>query len=170
MSSDLLSLLAEANSTLFYSGLVPSSITSLLEPMLNSLSPYDVTCTRWQCIQNGRHFQTTFSWMKFVVFWFRFHLFPRIQITIFQYCFRYWLGAELVTSHYLNRRWTSLLADVCVSRSQSEARQVPLMVRIDLSRQIRVIDLYRIVTKKEHKGKKWRTLCQAFFSWQIWYL
>ena len=37
----------------------------------------------------------------------RFHwsLFPRVKLTIFQHWFRWWLGADQATSHYLNQRW-----------------------------------------------------------------
>ena len=55
--------------------------------------------------------QTTFSnalsWMKMFEFRLKFHwnLFPRVQLTIFQHWFRWWLGAVQATSHYLNQRW-----------------------------------------------------------------
>ena len=37
----------------------------------------------------------------------RFHwsLFLRFEFTIFQHWFRWWLGADQATSHYLNQRW-----------------------------------------------------------------
>ena len=56
-------------------------------------------------------FQTTFSnafsWMKMYSIRLRFHwsLFPRVKLTIFQHWFRYWLGADQATSHYLNQGW-----------------------------------------------------------------
>ena len=56
-------------------------------------------------------FQTTFSdafsWMKIHELRLIFHraLFLRDQLTIFQYWFRYWLGAGQATSHYLNQWW-----------------------------------------------------------------
>ena len=59
----------------------------------------------------GNIFQTTFSnafsWMKMYEFHFRFHwiLFLRFQLTISQHWFRSWLGADQVTSHYLNQLW-----------------------------------------------------------------
>ena len=48
-----------------------------------------------------------FSWMKMLEFQLRFHwsLFLRVQLTIIQHWFRYWLGAGQATSHYLNRWW-----------------------------------------------------------------
>ena len=56
-------------------------------------------------------FQTTFlnefSWTKMYKFRLKFHwsLFPRVQLTISQHWFRWWLGADQATSHYLNQWW-----------------------------------------------------------------
>ena len=52
-------------------------------------------------------FSRAFSSMKIVVFWLNFHwnMFPRIKLTIIQHWFRYWLGADQATSHYLNQWW-----------------------------------------------------------------
>ena len=52
-------------------------------------------------------FSNAFSWMKMYKFRLRFHwsLFPRVQLTIFQHWFRWWLGAVQATSHYLNQWW-----------------------------------------------------------------
>ena len=60
--------------------------------------------------QNGRHFaDDTFKsifmnendWIKIKISsWF-----PRVQLTIFQHWFRYWLGADQATSHYLKQWW-----------------------------------------------------------------
>ena len=52
-------------------------------------------------------FSNAFSWMKLLEFWLKFHwnLFLRVQLTIFQHWFRYWLGAVQATSHYLNQCW-----------------------------------------------------------------
>ena len=52
-------------------------------------------------------FLNAFSWMKIYEFRLKFHwsLFPRVQLTIFHYWFRQWLGADRVTSHYLNQWW-----------------------------------------------------------------
>ena len=55
--------------------------------------------------------QTTFSsaisWMKMYEFRLKFHwsLFLRVQLTIFQHWFRWWLGAIQATSHYLKQWW-----------------------------------------------------------------
>ena len=55
--------------------------------------------------------QTTFSsaffWMKMFEFRLKFHwsLFLRVQLAIFQHWFRWWLGADQVTSHSLNQWW-----------------------------------------------------------------
>ena len=56
-------------------------------------------------------FQTTFSiafsWIKMYEFWIRFHWnsFLSVKLMIFQHLFRYWLGADQATSHYLNQWW-----------------------------------------------------------------
>ena len=48
-----------------------------------------------------------FSWMKVLEIRLKFHwsLFLRVQSTIFQHWFRWWLGAVQATSHYLNQWW-----------------------------------------------------------------
>ena len=67
--------------------------------------------THWGRDKMAAIYQTTFwnafSWMKIYKFWLRFHwsLFLRVQSTIFQHCFRWWLGAVQATSHYLNQWW-----------------------------------------------------------------
>ena len=52
-------------------------------------------------------FSSAFSWMKMFEFRlkFRWSLFLRVQLTIFQHWFRLWLGADQATSHYLNQWW-----------------------------------------------------------------
>ena len=69
-------------------------------------------------------FQTTisnaFSLIRMYKFRLIFHwsLLPRVQLTIFQHWFRWWLGAVQATSHYLNQCWHSLLTHICVIRPQ----------------------------------------------------
>ena len=69
---------------------------------------YTTSLTHWGRDKMAAISQTTFSsafsWMKTFEFWLRFHwsLFIRVQLTIFQYWFRQWLGADQATSHYLN--------------------------------------------------------------------
>ena len=48
-----------------------------------------------------------FSWMTMLEFRIKFHwsLFIRVQLTISQHWFRWWLGADQATSHYLNQWW-----------------------------------------------------------------
>ena len=67
------------------------------------LSTFDTLRLR----QNWHHFTNAFSWMKMYEFHLRFHwsLFLRFKLTIFQHCFRWWLGASQATSHYLNQWW-----------------------------------------------------------------
>ena len=57
--------------------------------------------------QDGCQFPFVFSWMKIYEFRLRFHwtLFLRVQLTIFQHWFRWWLGTSQVPSHYLNQWW-----------------------------------------------------------------
>ena len=54
-------------------------------------------------------FLNAFSFMKMYEFWSKFHWFvPRVQLTIFQDWFRWWLGADQATSHYQNQCWLVL--------------------------------------------------------------
>ena len=50
-------------------------------------------------------FSNAFSWMKFIVslFIFPWNMLPRVQLSICQHWFRWWLGNEQATSHYLNQ-------------------------------------------------------------------
>ena len=41
-----------------------------------------------------------------------------VQLTMWHYWFRQWLGAENATSHCLNRWWPRLVTHICVTRSQ----------------------------------------------------
>ena len=52
-------------------------------------------------------FSNAFSGMKMYKFCVRFHwsLLLRFELMIFQYWFRWWLGVDQVTSHYLNQWW-----------------------------------------------------------------
>ena len=52
-------------------------------------------------------FAKAFTRVKGFVSWFNFHwsLFLRFQLTIIQCWFRYWLGTDHATSHYLNQGW-----------------------------------------------------------------
>ena len=69
------------------------------------------TLTHWgwdkMAATSGMIFSNAFSWMKMYEFWFKFHwsLFPMLQLTIFQYWLRQWLGTNQVTSHHLNQWW-----------------------------------------------------------------
>ena len=68
--------------------------------------------------------QTTFSnaflWKKMFKFWLRFHwnVFPRVQLTILQHRFRWWLGIKQATSHYLNQWCPRLPMHICVTQPQ----------------------------------------------------
>ena len=76
-------------------------------------------------------FQTTFSnaysRMKLYQSRLKFHwsLFSRVQSTIFQHWFRWWLGAGQATSHYLNQCWYDLLTHICVPGPQWVNKEGP---------------------------------------------
>ena len=61
--------------------------------------------------QNGRHFPDDIYKYIFLNenIWILIKIslisFPRVELTIFQHWFRYWLGADQATSHYLNQWW-----------------------------------------------------------------
>ena len=67
--------------------------------------------THWGRDKMAAVSQTTlsngFSWMKKLEFRLRFqwNFFLRIQLTIIQHWFNYWLGAGQATSHYLKQWW-----------------------------------------------------------------
>ena len=65
-------------------------------------------------------FSNAFSWMKKYEFRVKSHwnLLLRLQLTISQHWFRYWLGAEEATSHYSNQCWPCLLTHTCFTRPQ----------------------------------------------------
>ena len=65
-------------------------------------------------------FSNTFSLMKFILFLIEFHwnMFPGVELTLCQHWFRWWLGAEQATSHYLNQCWHNLLTHICITRPQ----------------------------------------------------
>ena len=96
---------------------------TVLDPEVYSRVPYyivmyqswerisQMVLTHWGRDKMAAISQTTlsnvFSWMKMLEFRLKVHwsLFIRIQLTIFQYWFRWWLGADQATSHYLNQWW-----------------------------------------------------------------
>ena len=53
-------------------------------------------------------FSNEFSWMKIYEFRLQFHwsLFLRVQLKTFHHWFRWWLGADQATSHYLKQWWS----------------------------------------------------------------
>ena len=65
--------------------------------------------------------ENPFSWMKMFEFRLNFHWswFLRVQLTIFQQWFRLWLGADKVTSHYLNQWWLDCWC-ICASIGLNE--------------------------------------------------
>ena len=65
-------------------------------------------------------FANVFSSMKMFEFRLKFHcsLFLKFQLTINQHWFRYWLGAEQATSHYLTQWWPSWITHICLIQPQ----------------------------------------------------
>ena len=67
--------------------------------------------THWGRDKMAAISQTTlsnaFSWMRMLEFWLKFHWSKclGVHLTIFQHWFRWWLGADQATSHYLNQWW-----------------------------------------------------------------
>ena len=59
-------------------------------------------------------------WTKMVIFRLKFYwnLFPEVQLTINQHWFRWWLGTEQATSHYLNQCWPSSLTHICGTKGR----------------------------------------------------
>ena len=76
---------------------------------LNKMAPF------WQMT-----FSFAFSWMKMIELRFIFHwnMFPGVWLTISQHWFSYRLGAEQVTSHYLDQWWPSSLTHRCDTRGR----------------------------------------------------
>jgi len=62
-------------------------------------------------IQSGRHFPDIFKCiflnknLYILIKIYRWNMFTRVQFTIIQHWFRWWLGADQMTSHYLNQWW-----------------------------------------------------------------
>ena len=67
-----------------------------------------------------RTFQNSFSWVKIIEFWFKFHCnhSKGVQLTIIRHWFRYRLGTEEATSHYLNHWWPKTLMNICITQPQ----------------------------------------------------
>ena len=65
-------------------------------------------------------FSNLFSSMKIFEFRFECHwnLFWRTQLTVSLHWFRWWLGAEQATSHYLNQCWPRSLTHICDARQR----------------------------------------------------
>ena len=49
---------------------------------------------------------------------FHWNMFVRVSLTICRHWYKWWLGAEQATSHYLNQWWPTLLLCFCITRSQ----------------------------------------------------
>ena len=91
-------------------GLMKSKRLAAKEPRI-ALGVACLRLTHWGRDKMAAISQTTlsnpFSWMEKFEFRLKFHWswFPRVQSTRFQHWFRYWIGADQATSHYLNQWW-----------------------------------------------------------------
>ena len=65
--------------------------------------------------QNDRHSDRRHFQMHFLEYW---NLFTWVQLTISLHWFRWWLGAEQATSHYLNQWWPSSLTRMCDTKGR----------------------------------------------------
>ena len=147
-----------------------------------TLPPLDKMATISQ-----KTFSNTFSWIKSFVFWFEFHwsLFLRVQLTIFQHCFRLWLGADQATSHYLNQCWPSSLTLICGARGTWVNHHMIKLPHYNelCPRDIGKIDL-NLPTTEHNKAQfvyiilgigcshgivplttRWQSLCLECYSW-----
>ena len=72
-------------------------------------------------------FSNAFSSMQILDFLFEFHwiLFPRVQLTMSEHWFGWWLPAEQATSHYPTQYWPRSLTHICGTRSQSGSEDIP---------------------------------------------
>ena len=73
-----------------------------------------------QNVAISQTFSNAFSWMKIFIFWFehQWSFFLRVQLTILQHWFRWWLGPDQATSHYLNQCWPNSLTHTCGTRGR----------------------------------------------------
>ena len=62
---------------------------------MTAISPTTHSHSNAFCWKRMSEFRVTFHWS----------LFPMVQLAIFQYWFRWWLGTDQATSHYLNKWW-----------------------------------------------------------------
>ena len=118
------------------------------------MKPGWVHLTHWGWDKMAAISQTTFSnafsGMKMYEVRIRFHwsLFLRLEITIFQHWFRWWLGADQATSHYLNQWWLAYWR-IYVSIGLNE-----LKARLEIWN-----DLYRALTS---------VFAQVFWDYEAW--
>ena len=63
-------------------------------------------------------FSKAFSWMKMYKFWFEWSLFPRVQLRNILHWFRWWLGADQATHHYLTQCWYVVMMHIYTTQPQ----------------------------------------------------
>ena len=98
----------------------------LLSHLIDYIGTYGLLMVYWlTCLSLDKMAaisQTThsnaFSWMKNFVFWCEFHwsLFLRVQLTINQHWFGWWLGTKQAASYHLNQCLSSSLMHICNTR------------------------------------------------------
>ena len=125
--------------------------------------------THWGRDELDATFQTTFSKAFFLMKMFqlplKFHwsLFPRVQLTLFQHWFRWWLGAIQVTSHYLNQWWL-VTTHICITRPQwvNEACHSTAITRATILISCHIVDKLRPGQDGRHFGRQHfqRQICQ----------
>ena len=99
-------------------------------------------------------FSNAFSWMKMYEFRLRFHwsFFLRLELTIFQHWFKYWLRTDQATSHYMNQYWR-IYASLGLNEWSEEWRHMN-----NISNQWRsynlLNNLLKLVAKKQSSGFK----------------
>ena len=96
------SISAWTRSEALQSFLIDCGFLPWIKDWLNSLRLREKMAAISQAISSN-----AFSWMKIYEFrlWIHRSLSLRFELTIFQHCFRKWLGAGQATSHYLNQWW-----------------------------------------------------------------
>ena len=107
-------------------------------------------------------FSNAFLWMKFIVFWLKFHwnLFPSVQLNINQHWFRKWLSVEQSTNHYLNQWWPNSLMTICVIYLRLDPWTKTCWIQNQNTNFFNELHLY------ENSGHEWQCLCRHHCVYQ----
>ena len=108
-------------------------------------------------------FSNAFSWIEMFEFRLKFQwsLFLGFQLTIFQRWFRYWLGAEQATSHYLNQWWLDYRC-ICVNELMCHWSITHIVIRTPKSIITAPADVL-IPFELYHQG----SLHKIYFLWNL---